>query len=41
MNDNISPNLVAAITAAIAAYLQDEQAVNNNMADPAEEDSSK
>jgi hypothetical protein len=41
MNNNISPKLVAAITAAVAAYLQKEQAVNSDMSKPAKNDSSK
>jgi hypothetical protein len=41
MNDNISPKIVAAITAAVAAYLQDEQAANSVMSKPAKDYSSK
>jgi hypothetical protein len=41
MNDNISPKLIAAITVAVAAYLQEEQAANSDMSKPAKDDSSK
>jgi hypothetical protein len=41
MNGNISSNLIAAITVAVAAYLQKEQAAGNDNPVPVDKKSGK
>jgi hypothetical protein len=41
MNEGISPNIIVAITVAVAAYLQEEQAAVNSHPDPVKDDTTK